>query len=90
LGILESDMKVKIIFYASLQDKAGKREWEMEIPEGMTYGELKELLSQRFPAARKTLALSVFSSEEEFINPGELILPDSIICVLPPVSGGTI
>jgi len=81
-------MKVKIIFYASLQEKAGKREWEIEIREGMTYGELKEFLSQRFPAARKTLALSVFSSEETFLNPGEIIMPDSIICVLPPVSGG--
>ena len=42
-------MKIKVLFFATLRDKAGVRSTEMDIEPGTTIGALKAVLVQQFP-----------------------------------------
>ena len=53
-----------------------------------TIGELRRKLVNINPAAISALAISRFSVNEIFVEDGFEIRPGSMVCVLPPSSGG--
>jgi len=79
---------IKLLFFATLRDRVGLREAEMDLVEGITVNELKSLLSERYPSAGPTLDTAIVSVNKEFAFDADVIPEGAEIAIFPPVSGG--
>jgi len=79
---------IKVLLFGAAADRAGTRETELPVDEGVTLAEIWPLLAGRHPdlvPLRDTLAFAVngeYAREDAGISPGDEV------AVLPPVSGG--
>jgi molybdopterin converting factor subunit 1 len=79
---------IKVLLFGAAADRAGTRETELPVDEGVTLAEIWPLLAGRHPdlaPLRDTLAFAVngeYAREDADISPGDEV------AVLPPVSGG--
>ena len=80
--------KIKILFFATFRTRAGKSTMELEIKEGSTVGELKEILVTSIPALEASLHHTLLSINREFAFDDEVIPEGAEIALFPPVSGG--
>lgn len=79
---------VKVLFFATLRDRAGVRSSQLEIPAEMTVGQLKERITEEYPALEQSMASVVIAVNREFAF-DEAIVPDRAeVALFPPVSGG--
>ena len=79
-------MKVEVKFFARCREIVGAKRRELELEEGVTLKELKELLMQEYPDL-KNLKLLV-SLNHAYANPKATLNDKDEIAVFPPVSGG--
>jgi molybdopterin converting factor subunit 1 len=80
---------VKVLFFATLRDKAGARSTELDLPAGTTIGGLKELLVAQFPNLDGQLMEHCLASINHEYQFDEVEIPDQAeIALFPPVSGG--
>lgn len=80
--------KVEILFFATLRDKAGAKRAELEIPDGISVGELKEKLFEKFPDLPKNKANLLVAINKEYAFDTEKVPAGAEIALFPPVSGG--
>ena len=78
----------KILFFATLKDRAGVRQITLELPDGLTVGGLKAILLARIPALEPALPHAFIAINREYAAEDEIIPPEAEIAVFPPVSGG--
>jgi molybdopterin converting factor subunit 1 len=79
---------IKVLFFGAAADRAGTRETELPVEDGMTLGEIWPLLTEQHPELapmRDTLAFAVYG---EYARADDGVSPDDEVAVLPPVSGG--
>ena len=79
---------IKILLFGAAADRAGTRETELPVDDGVTLGEIWPLLVERHPdlaPMRDTLAFAV---NDEYAVAEDIVLPGDEVAVLPPVSGG--
>ncbi len=79
---------IKVLLFGAAADRAGTRETELLIEEGLTLAEIWPLLAERHPdlaPMRDTLAFAV---NGEYARGNDGVSPGDEIAVLPPVSGG--
>lgn len=79
---------IKLLFFATLRDRTGMKETEMEIPEGTTIEGLKTVLQERFKEIGPTLDTALMSINREFAFDKDVIPDRAEIAIFPPVSGG--
>jgi molybdopterin converting factor subunit 1 len=79
---------VRVLFFATLRDRAGTRETSLEIDSGTTVFAFKALLTEKYPAAGPTLETALVSVNKEFAFDQDVIPADAEVAVFPPVSGG--
>jgi len=88
-------MKVTVRYFARYRSLVGKGEEELEIPNGITVGELIEVLKERHPALRD----EVFAEDDDladvnvsrngrYVSFDEVLRDGDIVALFPPVSGG--
>ncbi|WP_438447556.1 molybdenum cofactor biosynthesis protein [Gorillibacterium sp. sgz5001074] len=83
-------MKVTIRVFAGLADKLGGSAVELDTDaETLTAGELKMLLSERYPEAAGTIRISFVAKNQAYAKPEELIREGDELALIPPVSGGS-
>jgi molybdopterin converting factor subunit 1 len=80
--------KVKVLFFATLRDKAGLRAVELELPPGMTIEQLKTMLVEKFPNLNGLMDHCLASINHEYHFDESEIPADAEIAFFPPVSGG--
>lgn len=80
--------KVKVLFFATLRQRAGMKSLELEIPEDMDVQGLRAQLSRDYPALRESLKTVVVSINREFAFDEAIIPANGEIALFPPVSGG--
>lgn len=82
--------KIKVLFFATLRDKAGVRSVELEIAPGTTLSDLKTLLVGRFPhLGDQDLMNHCLASINHDYKFDETVIPDGAeVALFPPVSGG--
>ena len=81
-------IKVKILFFASIRERTGIKEIEMELPDEVHVGALKKILAERYPEIAPALGSVIISINREFAFDRDRIPADAEIAVFPPVSGG--
>jgi molybdopterin converting factor subunit 1 len=82
-------MQVRVLYFASLRDRAGVREEALAIPDESTVADLKQTLSERHRDLTPALASALVSINREFALSAELLSEGDEIAIFPPVSGGS-
>lgn len=80
--------KIKILFFASLRDRAGTRAMDLDIPSDTTIRSLKDLLAAEQPNLAESMKAVLVAINREYAF-DEAVIPESAeIAMFPPVSGG--
>lgn len=80
-------MKLNILAFGITKDIVGGSSVEVELSEGLSVGEFKTVLGDRYPAMKELKSLLVAVNEE--YGDDQLILTEKDeIALIPPVSGG--
>ena len=80
--------KVKLLFFATIRDRAGMKSLELEIPESMTVQELKDKISTDFPNLKQSMESVLISVNKEYAFDEAVLPPNAEVAMFPPVSGG--
>ncbi len=80
--------RVKLLFFATLRDRAGTRSMEMDIPADLTVRGLKEKLSNEYPNLKESMASVLISINREYAFDEAVIPANAELAMFPPVSGG--
>jgi molybdopterin converting factor subunit 1 len=79
---------IKVLFFATLRDKAGVRSSEIDIPVGATISDLKNRLVTEYPNLSGLMEHCLASINHEYRFDESEILGDAEVAFFPPVSGG--
>jgi MoaE-MoaD fusion protein len=82
-------MRVKLLFFATLRDRAGAKTSEIDIPEGTTVKALKEQVARDYPGLEASMQSALISINHEYAFDDTLIPVDAEVALFPPVSGGS-
>lgn len=80
-------MKLNILAFGITKDIVGGSSIEIELPEGLSVGELKNKLGDRYPDMKKLTSLLV-AVNEEYGDDTYVLTEKDEIALIPPVSGG--
>ena len=79
---------VKLLFFATLRDRAGARSMELDIPLDLTIQGLKDKISAEFPNLKDSMSSVLITINREYAFDEAIIPADAEIGMFPPVSGG--
>jgi MoaE-MoaD fusion protein len=86
---MNDEISITIRCFASARDMFGQKQFELAVPTGTSLLELQILLSEKYHLPLKNLEGMIFSRNQEFAQPEELIRDQDEIGIFPPVSGGS-
>ena len=79
---------VKLLFFATIRDRAGTKSMELDIPEDMTIQGLKDKLASDIPALKDPLKSVLITINREYAFDEAVVPLNAEIGMFPPVSGG--
>jgi molybdopterin converting factor subunit 1 len=79
---------IKLLFFATLRDRAGTKSMEMDIPVEMTILGLKEKLSTDYPNLKESMKSVLITINREYAFDEAIVPANAEIAMFPPVSGG--
>lgn len=79
---------IKLLFFATIRDRAGVKALEMDIPADMTIQQLKEKLVEEYPNLKESLHAVLMTINREYAFDEAVVPPNAEIALFPPVSGG--
>ena len=80
--------RVKLLFFATLRDRAGARTMELDIPADLTVQGLKDKISAEYPNLRDSMSSVLITINREYAFDEAVIPPGAELAMFPPVSGG--
>jgi molybdopterin converting factor subunit 1 len=80
--------KIKVLFFATLRDRAGTKSVELKIPANMTVQALKDKLVSDYPNLKESIKTVLVSVNKEYALDEVAIPQDAEVALFPPVSGG--
>jgi molybdopterin converting factor subunit 1 len=80
--------KIRLLFFATLRERAGVKSLDLEIPEEMTVRGLKEKLAAEYPSLGESLKSVLITINREYAFDEAVIPPGAEMALFPPVSGG--
>ncbi|MBI5840285.1 MAG: molybdopterin converting factor subunit 1 [Chloroflexi bacterium] len=79
---------IKLLFFATIRDRAGTKSLEMEIPADMTIQGLKDKLSTDYPNLKDSMKSVLITINREYAFDEAVVPSNAEIALFPPVSGG--
>ena len=79
---------IKLLFFATIRDRAGTKSLELEIPADMTISGLKEKLSADYPNLKESMKSVLITINREYTFDEAVVPSGAEIALFPPVSGG--
>lgn len=79
---------VKVLFFATLKEKAGTRQTEFDLPPGTTIAQLKSMVAKEYPGLNGMLGHCLASINHHYQADDNEIPTDAEVAFFPPVSGG--
>lgn len=80
--------RIKLLFFATIRERAGTRSLELEIPEDLTILGLKEKLAADIPAMKESMKSVLITINREYAFDEAVVPLNAEIGMFPPVSGG--
>jgi molybdopterin converting factor subunit 1 len=80
--------QIKLLFFATIRDRAGVKSMELQIPENMTIKELRDKLSSDYPNLKESMKSVLISINREYAFDEAVVPQNAEIAMFPPVSGG--
>ncbi|MCW5876091.1 MAG: molybdopterin converting factor subunit 1 [Anaerolineales bacterium] len=81
--------KVQVLFFATLKEKAGVSEAELELPAGSRVADLKRLLLSQYPGLPEARSAMLVAVNQEYAFDEDPVPDGAQVAVFPPVSGGS-
>ncbi len=78
----------RVLFFATLRDKAGVRETEIEFPQGTKIADIKRLVLLKYPGLKQNMDTIIVALNHEFAFDEDIVPNEAEIAIFPPVSGG--
>ena len=79
---------VKLLFFATIRERAGTKSLELDIPVDMTIQGLKDKLGTDYPKLKESLKSVLITINREYAFDEATVPTDAEIGMFPPVSGG--
>jgi molybdopterin synthase catalytic subunit len=79
---------VKLLFFATLRDRAGAKSMELDLPAEFTVQGLKDKISEEYPNLRDSMSSVIITINREFAFDDAVIPPNAELAMFPPVAGG--
>ena len=79
---------VKLLFFATLRDRAGARSMELDIPFDLTVEGLKDKISKEYPNLKDSMSSVLITINREYAFDEAVIPENAELAMFPPVSGG--
>jgi MoaE-MoaD fusion protein len=80
--------RVKLLFFATLRDRAGTKSMELDIPSDLTVQGLKDKISSEYPTLRESMSSALITINREYAFDDAVIPLNAELAMFPPVSGG--
>lgn len=80
--------RIKLLFFATIRDRAGTKSMELEIPVGLTVLGLKEKIAEDYPNLKDSMKSVLITINREYAFDEAVIPQDAEMAMFPPVSGG--
>lgn len=80
-------MRVQLRYFASIRETVGRREEQMEVPEGATVATVWAALVRRFPALADQRYRPAVN--QDYVSAEAALSEGDEIVFIPPVSGGS-
>jgi len=80
--------RVKLLFFATLRDRAGARSMELDIPADLTVQGLKDKISKEYPNLKESMSSVLITINREYAFDDAVIPQNAELAMFPPVSGG--
>ena len=80
--------KIKLLFFATIRDRAGVKTLEMDIPTDLTIQGLKDKLSADYPNLKESMKSVLITINREYAFDEAIVPINAEIGMFPPVSGG--
>jgi len=79
---------VKLLFFATIRERAGTKSLEMDVANDLTIYELKEKISVEHPNLKESMKSVLITINREYAFDEAVIPLNAEIAMFPPVSGG--
>ena len=79
---------IKLLFFATIRDRAGTKSLELDIPVDMTIKGLKDKLASDIPKLKDFMKSVLITINREYAFDEAIVPADAEIGMFPPVSGG--
>ena len=80
--------RVKLLFFATLRDRAGTKAMELDVPADLTVQGLKDKISHDYPNLKDSMKSVLITINREYAFDEAVIPPNAELAMFPPVSGG--
>ena len=81
-------MELTIRLFALYRERAGTREFSLELPAGSTVEDLTDAVRVRYPRLAPPEVKIVVAVNADYAEPEDELKPGDDVCLIPPVSGG--
>lgn len=83
-----SDIRIRVLLFASLAEQAGARELDLTLPEGASAGEALEALCEAIESVARARASLAVAVNERYALASQALRDGDVLALIPPVSGG--
>jgi len=80
--------RIKLLFFATIRDRAGTKSMDLDIPENMTVQGLKDKIAEEYPNLKESMKSVLITIDREYAFDEAVIPPNAEMAMFPPVSGG--
>lgn len=80
--------RIKLLFFATLRDRAGTKSMDIEIPSDLTIQGLKDKLALDYPNLTQSMSSVIVTINREYAFDEAIVPQNAEIALFPPVSGG--
>lgn len=80
--------RIKLLFFATIRDRAGTKSMELVVPDDLTVQGLKDKIATDFPNLKESMKSVLITINREYAFDEAVIPQDAEMAMFPPVSGG--
>ena len=81
-------VSVKVLFFATLRDRVGQRQVDLDLTEETTVAGLKAALLEKYPGLKENLPTVLIAVNHEYAFDDTVVPGGAEVALFPPVSGG--